>query len=130
MKSQPLLNGSRKQERRRRSALTGPLAPCHRRSFYVDFQKIGWSSWIIAPRGYNAYHCQGSCPFPLSESLRATNHAMVQSIVHTLRLSRGMEDPCCVPDGLDAISLLFYDDEENVVLKPYQDMVAVSCGCH
>ena len=107
------------------------MTSCHRKSLYVDFQKIGWSSWIISPRGYNAYHCQGSCPFPLSESLRASNHATVQSIVHALRLSGGeVESPCCVPDSLSAISLLYFDDEENVVLKQYQDMVAASCGCH
>ncbi|XP_042563549.1 bone morphogenetic protein 2-B-like [Clupea harengus] len=125
------LDSSKKQERKRRSARKVPLTSCHRKSLYVDFQKIGWSSWIISPRGYNAYHCQGSCPFPLSESLRASNHATVQSIVHALRLSGGeVESPCCVPDSLSAISLLYFDDEENVVLKQYQDMVAASCGCH
>ncbi|XP_028816143.1 bone morphogenetic protein 2 [Denticeps clupeoides] len=105
-------------------------APCQKRPLYVDFEKIGWSGWIISPRGYNAYHCRGSCPFPLGESLRATNHATVQSIVNALRLSGEVEKPCCVPDKLHSISLLYFDDEENVVLKQYDNMVAVSCGCH
>ncbi|XP_035262549.1 bone morphogenetic protein 2-like isoform X2 [Anguilla anguilla] len=103
---------------------------CQRVPLYVDFEKIGWTGWIISPRGYNAYHCIGSCPFPLGESLRATNHATVQSIVNALKLSKEVETPCCVPDKLQSISLLYFDDEENVVLKQYDDMVALSCGCH
>uniref|UniRef100_A0AAY5L1Y1 TGF-beta family profile domain-containing protein n=1 Tax=Esox lucius TaxID=8010 RepID=A0AAY5L1Y1_ESOLU len=103
---------------------------CQRVPLFVDFDEIGWAGWIISPRGYNAYNCKGSCPFPLGESLRATNHATVQSIMHALKLSDDVDTPCCVPDELQSISLLYFDDEENVVLKQYDDMVAVSCGCH
>ncbi|XP_066520046.1 bone morphogenetic protein 2-B-like [Hoplias malabaricus] len=106
------------------------LVTCQRAPLYVDFAKIGWSGWIISPRGYNAYHCVGTCPFPLGGSLRATNHAIVQSIVDALKLSPTVERPCCVPDTLHPISLLYFDDEENVVLKQYDDMVAGGCGCH
>ncbi|KAM4715140.1 bone morphogenetic protein 2 [Anableps anableps] len=104
---------------------------CRRVPLFVDFDEIGWSGWIISPRGYNAYHCKGSCPFPLGVGLRATNHATVRSIMHTLKLpGEEVGAPCCVPDRLQSISLLYFDDEENVVLKQYDDMVALSCGCH
>ncbi|XP_052558101.1 bone morphogenetic protein 2-like isoform X2 [Tympanuchus pallidicinctus] len=118
--------------------LTGPrsarsldrLQPCQRHPLSVDFEEIGWSGWIISPRGYNAYHCRGSCPFPLGENMRPTNHATVQSIINALKLSEGVSSPCCVPDKLYSINLLYFDDDENVVLKQYDDMVAGSCGCH
>uniref|UniRef100_A0A3B3YNC8 TGF-beta family profile domain-containing protein n=1 Tax=Poecilia mexicana TaxID=48701 RepID=A0A3B3YNC8_9TELE len=104
---------------------------CQRVPLFVDFDEIGWSGWIISPRGYNAYHCKGSCPFPLGVGLRATNHATVRSIMHALKLpGEDLGTPCCVPDRLQSISLLYFDDEENVVLKQYDDMVALSCGCH
>ncbi|KAM9011285.1 bone morphogenetic protein 7-like [Ara ararauna] len=103
---------------------------CHRRELYVDFHAIGWSGWIIYPSGYNAFYCKGSCLFPLGESLNATNHATVQSIVHTLKLSQDISTPCCVPDELKSLNLLYFDDKENVVLKNYKDMVATRCGCH
>ncbi|KAF1613859.1 Bone morphogenetic protein 2-B, partial [Eudyptes chrysolophus] len=120
------------------SPLTGPrstrsldrLQPCQRHPLSVDFEEIGWSGWIISPRGYNAYHCKGSCPFPLGENMRPTNHATVQSIINALKLSEGVSSPCCVPDKLYSINLLYFDDDENVVLKQYDDMVAGSCGCH
>ncbi|KAJ7987662.1 hypothetical protein DPEC_G00328800, partial [Dallia pectoralis] len=82
---------------------------CQRVPLFVDFEEIGWAGWIISPRGYNAYHCKGSCPFPLGESLRATNHATVQSIMHALKLSDDVDTPCCVPDKLQSISLLYFD---------------------
>ncbi|NXK96002.1 BMP2 protein, partial [Formicarius rufipectus] len=106
------------------------VTACHRRELYVDFHAIGWSGWIIYPSGYNAFHCRGSCLFPLGESLNATNHATVQSIVHTLKLSQDVSTPCCVPDELKSLNLLYFDDKENVVLKNYKDMVATRCGCH
>ncbi|XP_075759236.1 uncharacterized protein LOC102453510 isoform X4 [Pelodiscus sinensis] len=104
--------------------------PCQRQLLSVDFEEIGWSGWIISPRSYNAYHCKGSCPFPLGENMRPTNHATVQSIINALKLSQGVGSPCCVPDKLFSINLLYFDDDENVVLKQYDDMVAGSCGCH
>ncbi|KAM6104981.1 LOW QUALITY PROTEIN: bone morphogenetic protein 2-like [Pterocles gutturalis] len=106
------------------------VTTCHRRELYVDFGAIGWSGWIIYPSGYNAFYCRGSCLFPLGESLNATNHATVQSIVHTLKLSQDVTTPCCVPDELKSLNLLYFDDKENVVLKNYKDMVATRCGCH
>ncbi|KAJ3583160.1 hypothetical protein NHX12_034401 [Muraenolepis orangiensis] len=39
----------------------------------------------------------GECPFPLSESLNGTNHAILQTLVHSLD-PRGTPQPCCVPD--------------------------------
>lgn len=103
---------------------------CTRNDMYVDFEDIGWSSWIISPKGYNAYHCTGECPFPLGQSQKPTNHATVQSIVHALRVGKDVSTPCCVPNKLYSISLLYFDDDENVILKQYDDMVAASCGCH
>ncbi|XP_015232080.1 anti-dorsalizing morphogenic protein [Cyprinodon tularosa] len=108
----------------------GRSKPCQRLPLYVDFEEIGWSGWIVSPRGYNAYHCKGSCSFPLGQNMRPTNHATVQSIINALKLIRGIETPCCVPDKLYSINLLYFDDDENVVLKQYNDMVAGSCGCH
>ncbi|NWR71115.1 BMP7 protein, partial [Centropus unirufus] len=120
--------------RRRRAAVdpstTSQATACHRRELYVDFRAIGWSGWIIYPSGYNAFYCRGTCLFPLGENLNATNHATVQSIVHTLKLSQDVSTPCCVPDELKSLNLLYFDDKENVVLKNYKDMVATRCGCH
>ncbi|XP_059386118.1 bone morphogenetic protein 2-like [Carassius carassius] len=124
------ITSSVKSTMRNRRSVRALTSACQRTNLYVDFTRIGWSGWIISPRGYNAYSCMGSCPFPLGEGLRATNHATVRSIMNALKLSQEAGKPCCVPDVLHPISLLYFDDEENVVLKQYDDMVAGSCGCH
>ncbi|XP_014473783.1 PREDICTED: uncharacterized protein LOC106743942 [Dinoponera quadriceps] len=102
---------------------------CARHELYVDFRDIGLSSSIIAPAGYSAYHCKGVCEPPLRQDQRPTNHATIQAIVHKMGLVKGVERPCCVPTQLLSTSILFYDGNENVVLKRYEDMIADRCGC-
>lgn len=102
---------------------------CARHELHVNFRDIGLSSSIIAPAGYSAYQCKGVCEPPLRQEQLPTNHATIQAIVHKMGLVKGVERPCCVPTKLLNTSILFYDDNENVVLKMYEDMVADRCGC-
>ena len=102
---------------------------CSRRMLYVSFQRLGWQDWIIAPEGYSAFFCFGECSFPLSAHMNATNHAIVQTLVHLMNPSV-VPQPCCSPTKLTAISVLYFDDSNNVVLKKYTNMVVKACGCH
>ncbi|XP_071390493.1 protein DVR-1 [Centroberyx affinis] len=125
------LNPHQCHSRRRRSAVHLPVTPsnvCKPRRLYIDFKDVGWQDWIIAPQGYMANYCHGECPFPLSESLNGTNHAILQTLVHSLD-PHGTPEPCCVPIRLSPISMLYYDNNDNVVLRHYQDMVVDECGC-
>ncbi|KAH0621999.1 hypothetical protein JD844_023871, partial [Phrynosoma platyrhinos] len=85
--------------------------------------------WIIAPEGYAAFYCDGECSFPLNAHMNATNHAIVQTLVH-LMFPDHVPKPCCAPTKLNAISVLYFDDSSNVILKKYRNMVVRSCGCH
>ncbi|XP_075131933.1 bone morphogenetic protein 7-like [Leptodactylus fuscus] len=38
--------------------------------------------------------------------------------------------PCCVPKELQDITVLYFDDHSNILLKKYKNMVVQSCGCH
>lgn len=125
------LNPHQCRSRQKRSAIHLPVTPsnvCKARSLYIDFKDVGWQDWIIAPQGYMANYCHGECPFPLSESLNGTNHAILQTLVHSLD-PHGTPQPCCVPIRLSPISMLYYDNNDNVVLRHYQDMVVDECGC-
>jgi bone morphogenetic protein 2/4 len=101
---------------------------CQRRPLYVDFSDVGWDSWIVAPPGYEAFYCHGECNFPIADHLNTTNHAIVQTLVHSISPSLAPK-ACCVPTQLSSISMLYVDDLNKVVLKNYQDMVVVGCGC-
>lgn len=102
---------------------------CQKRVFRVSFQDLGWEEWIIAPDDYQAFYCHGECSFPLNTHMNATNHAIVQTLVHLMNPST-VPKPCCAPKRLSAISVLYFDESSNVILKKYQNMVVKSCGCH
>uniref|UniRef100_A0AAY4DQ83 TGF-beta family profile domain-containing protein n=1 Tax=Denticeps clupeoides TaxID=299321 RepID=A0AAY4DQ83_9TELE len=102
---------------------------CKKHELYVSFRDLGWQDWIIAPEGYAAFYCDGECAFPLNAHMNATNHAIVQTLVH-LMFPENVPKPCCAPTKLNAISVLYFDDSSNVILKKYRNMVVRSCGCH
>lgn len=101
---------------------------CQKRTLYVSFRDLGWQDWIIAPDGYAAFYCHGECSFPLNTHMNATNHAIVQTLVH-LMTPYQVPKPCCAPDKLSGISVLYFDESSNVILKKYRNMVVKSCGC-
>uniref|UniRef100_A0A182N1J5 TGF-beta family profile domain-containing protein n=1 Tax=Anopheles dirus TaxID=7168 RepID=A0A182N1J5_9DIPT len=102
---------------------------CRIQQLYVSFKDLQWHEWIIAPEGYGAYYCSGECNFPLNAHMNATNHAIVQTLVH-LNHPTKVPKPCCAPTKLIPISVLYHIDEANVNLKKYKNMVVKSCGCH
>ncbi|XP_062235341.1 bone morphogenetic protein 6 [Platichthys flesus] len=102
---------------------------CRRHELYVSFRELGWQDWIIAPEGYAANYCDGECSFPLNAHMNATNHAIVQTLVHLMN-PENVPKPCCAPTKLHAISVLYFDDNSNVILKKYKNMVVRACGCH
>ncbi|XP_026869440.2 bone morphogenetic protein 6 [Electrophorus electricus] len=102
---------------------------CKKHELYVSFRELGWQDWIIAPEGYAANYCDGECSFPLNAHMNATNHAIVQTLVHLMN-PENVPKPCCAPTKLHAISVLYFDDNSNVILKKYKNMVVRACGCH
>ncbi|KAK6312650.1 bone morphogenetic protein 3 [Coregonus clupeaformis] len=102
---------------------------CARRYLKVDFADIGWNEWIISPKAFDAYYCSGSCQFPMPKSLKPSNHATIQSIVRAVGVVSGIPEPCCVPDKMSSLSILFFDEDKNVVLKVYPNMTVDSCAC-
>lgn len=103
---------------------------CKIHNLRIDFESVGWNDWIVAPQGYNAFYCSGTCPFPIPNHMNGTNHAIVQTLVNSIRSGGGgVPRACCVPTELSSISMLYVDAYERVVLKNYQDMVVQGCGC-
>uniref|UniRef100_A0A8C4WYP9 Growth differentiation factor 3 n=1 Tax=Eptatretus burgeri TaxID=7764 RepID=A0A8C4WYP9_EPTBU len=105
-----------------------PSNVCKRRRLYIDFRDVEWQDWIIAPQGYMANYCAGECPYPLSQRLNSSNHAVLQTLMRGADPD-GTPQPCCVPVRLSPISMLYYDNGDNVVLRHYEDMVVDECGC-
>uniref|UniRef100_A0A3P9KQB8 Bone morphogenetic protein 8a n=1 Tax=Oryzias latipes TaxID=8090 RepID=A0A3P9KQB8_ORYLA len=102
--------------------------PCRKHELYVSFSDLGWKDWVLAPTGYSAYYCQGECFYPLGSCMNATNHALIQQVVHLIKPDE-VPKACCAPKKLSPISVLFYDDSNNVILKKHRNMVVKTCGC-
>ncbi|KAG8583951.1 hypothetical protein GDO81_008605 [Engystomops pustulosus] len=124
-KGHPLHKREKRQARQRQRKRL--KSSCRRHPLYVDFSDVGWNDWIVAPPGYHAFYCHGECPFPLADHFNSTNHAIVQTLVNSV--NSNIPKACCVPTELSAISMLYLDENEKVVLKNYQDMVVEGCGC-
>uniref|UniRef100_A0A3B3DQK6 Bone morphogenetic protein 8a n=1 Tax=Oryzias melastigma TaxID=30732 RepID=A0A3B3DQK6_ORYME len=102
--------------------------PCRKHELYVSFSDLGWKDWVLAPTGYSAYYCHGECFYPLGSCMNATNHALIQQVVHLIKPDE-VPKACCAPKKLSPISVLFYDDSNNVILKKHRNMVVKTCGC-
>ncbi|KAK1904949.1 Growth/differentiation factor 10 [Dissostichus eleginoides] len=102
---------------------------CSRRNLRVDFADIGWSEWVIEPKAFDAYYCAGTCGFPMSKVARPSNHATIQSIVRAVGIIPGVPEPCCVPEKMSPLAVLYQDESRNPVLKVYPNMSVQSCSC-
>nr|XP_012633080.1 growth/differentiation factor 3 [Microcebus murinus] len=117
--------------RKRRAAIPALGASyknlCHRHQLFINFQDLGWHKWIIAPKGFMANYCHGDCPFSLTTSLNSSNYAFMQALMHAV--DPGVPQAVCVPTKLSPMSMLYHDNDDNVILRHYEDMVVDECGC-
>ncbi|XP_038023062.2 nodal homolog [Anas platyrhynchos] len=107
---------------------TNAKSLCRRVDMMVDFEQTGWGSWIVYPKKYNAYRCEGQCPSPVDETFKPTNHAYIQSL---LQLYKPHQVPCpaCSPIRMSPLSMLYYEKGE-IVVRHHEDMVIEECGCN
>lgn len=101
---------------------------CQQKPLYISFEALKWGSWIIAPRGVNANFCEGTCPFPLTSTLTGSNHAVLQSVSNYYHPDK-VKPPCCVPQKLKRMSILYHQSETVVTMMNYNDMLVETCGC-
>ncbi|XP_026170551.1 growth/differentiation factor 10 [Mastacembelus armatus] len=127
-KPQVLSFDERTMKKARRRQWSEPRV-CARRYLRVDFADIGWSEWVLAPKSFDAYYCAGTCGFPIPKVLRPSNHATIQSIVRAVGIIPGVPEPCCVPEKMSPLSVLFLDPNRNMVLKVYPGMSVDTCAC-
>ncbi|KAF0874439.1 nodal homolog [Crocuta crocuta] len=114
-------------KRHRRHPLPDRSQLCRKVKFQVDFNLIGWGSWIIYPKQYNAYRCEGECPNPVGEEFHPTNHAYIQSLLKRYQPHR-VPSTCCAPVKTKPLSML-YVDNGRVLLDHHKDMIVEECGC-
>ncbi|EEC07767.1 univin protein, putative [Ixodes scapularis] len=95
---------------------------CCRYPLTVDFEEFGWD-WIIAPKRYEANYCSGECPYVFMQKYPHTH------LIQQVNLS-GTGGPCCAPRKISAISMLYFDDNHNIIYGVLPGMIVDRCGCY
>lgn len=95
---------------------------------YVDFKEIGFSDWIDAPNGYEAFYCHGDCMLPLAAHVNGSNHAIMQMLFNEFNATK-VPRACCVPTKLKTQSLIYKDDNGILKMKNCPEMTVAECGC-
>ncbi|KAK0179113.1 hypothetical protein PV327_007935 [Microctonus hyperodae] len=102
--------------------------PCAIVDYYVRFKDINFNQWIIAPEGFSVGYCSGECTLSAGLNIDNSNHAIVQAVLHSV-YPKQIPPPCCVPIKLSPMSVLYFANNDQVVLKKYNDMILDKCGC-
>lgn len=104
---------------------------CCRQQFYIDFRLIGWNDWIIAPAGYYGNYCEGNCPAYMAgvPGSASSFHTAVVNQYRMRGMSPGSVNSCCIPTKLSTMSMLYFDDEYNIVKRDVPNMIVEECGC-
>ncbi|XP_068205335.1 inhibin beta B chain-like [Palaemon carinicauda] len=102
---------------------------CCKENLFISFRDLGWDDWIIAPSGYNANYCKGSCSsvYRTPDSY-PTFHSNVMEEFRR-RLPPGALTPCCAPTKLSPMSIIYQDEYSNIIKRDVPRMVVEECGC-
>lgn len=120
------LASGKKSSRKKRSINCRPgMKDCCRQQFYVSFKDMGWHNWIMAPLGFNANYCTGSC---YGHVLPVYHHTDILQKVAMLNQQREIA-PCCSPTKLFGLSLIYFDKDENLFHENVPNMIVDECGC-
>lgn len=101
---------------------------CRRTSLKVNFKDIGWDSWIVAPREYDAFECRGLCYHPLTDEMTPSKHALIQTLLN-IRDPKKANMACCVPIKLDPITVMYQENGRLTIRYLYEEMKVAECGC-
>ncbi|XP_040179193.1 transforming growth factor beta-1 proprotein [Rana temporaria] len=97
---------------------------CCVKPLYINFRKdLGWK-WIHEPKGYEANYCLGNCPFIWSMDKQ---YSKVLSLYNQNNPGASIS-PCCVPEVLDPLPIIYYVGRTPKVEK-LSNMVVRSCQC-
>lgn len=115
--------GSQKKNRRKRNVYMDCTENdhdmrCCRYPLKVNFTSFGWH-FVVAPTSFDAYFCSGDCKVGYLEQYPHTHLAALTTSA----------TPCCSPTKMSSLSLLYFDDNHNLVLSVIPNMSVEGCSC-
>lgn len=122
---------------RRKRSIDGPRdcqagdgeSRCCRFSMWISFADIGWSDWIVAPDGFLARYCDGSCP---SHYKTANRFSSIKELIRSRRRPAAAVSPpptCCSATRMSSLPIAHYNHEGVAVISVFEDMIVEDCKC-
>lgn len=118
---------------RHRRSLEGPTdcevgdgeRRCCRFSLWISFADLGWGDWILAPEGYLAHFCDGTCPHRYKLANRFSG---IKAHVNA-RNPAAAPAPCCSATRMSPLPIAHYDQFGQAVISVFDDMIVEECMC-
>ena len=100
---------------------------CCTEDFIVDFKKLQWNNWILAPKAFNARQCVGRCDATSHKTL-SSYASMIQAVTNKNKRNNKFK-LCCTTRKSRDLEILYKDDSGRIVQKTLEGMITASCGC-
>lgn len=98
---------------------------CCRFPLWISFKDIGWDDWIVHPKGFQAYFCDGTCPHRYKS---AHPFSEIMSLIN-MHNPNAMPAPCCTATRLSPLPLVHYNEDGDLVISTFEDMIVEECKC-
>uniref|UniRef100_A0A915JMU6 TGF-beta family profile domain-containing protein n=1 Tax=Romanomermis culicivorax TaxID=13658 RepID=A0A915JMU6_ROMCU len=117
------------------------LMPCCRRRVKINFADLGWDSWVVSPRTFDAFYCIGRCssfggaessPNDEMENLVEGRHngaAFYAEMMNSKRKSGVNLAPCCSPVKYAPLSIKVLAGVDEEVTQIVENLIVQRCGC-
>lgn len=102
---------------------------CCRANYWIDVEKLGWSDWILSPKGFYFHHCVGNCNGGFNH---INNNSLLEySDVLNAYMKRIKFNirPCCVPKTLSHLPIVITTDGQTINRTYVPHFVVENCSC-
>ncbi|XP_008544005.1 protein 60A-like [Microplitis demolitor] len=106
----------------------GRYGSCQVRPFTISFSDFGWADFIIAPVEYKLSFCAGDCSLSSFITERDTMHSYLQLLAHSAYPDR-VPIPCCAAKKFSSMDILYYGNNQNIILEKMKRIAVASCQC-
>lgn len=94
---------------------------CGMEKMFISFSELGWSDWIIQPKGFETGFCRGSC---VKRTGSKTGNRQISADITSVGLNE-----CCGPVRAKSLSVLQFDNRGKLSIAVFDDLIVTSCGC-
>lgn len=107
-----------------------PTSTCCLQHFTVNFEKLPYWDFIIAPKILNFAVCRGNCSLSNKSNIDFfSNQARAASFAGKRHPQKQKNISCCVPKTTNDITLLVFDNNGDVRILTLHNARVLSCHC-